>query len=251
MTAVFIKRTYPATSVAVAFLIIGLVLAAGCGPSATSDQSEAQPSPAALASPAAAPADHMITDLSQISTANTVPAFTPGAIVETPQPTPTSPNAAVQRNIERFFASNPDAQRYSDEPPPPGDSRLLNAKAQKFADFGYALLHQTMVAEQASENAYLRRRKLPTNLRPVILTATMTPKGKLTDIEIDQQSGDLTVDKMVIEACKRGLWTRNPPTGALAGDGMFRLRIEASINNYSFDRNDNYTYDTHLGLGIL
>lgn len=246
----FIKRTYPATPVAIVSLMAGLALAVGCGPSATSDQGRAEPSPAALASPPA-PADHMITDLSQISTANTVPAFAPGAIVATPRPSPISPNAAVQRNIERFFASNPDALRYSDETPSPSDTRLLNAKAQKFADFSYALLHQTMMAEQASENAYLKRRKLSTNLRPVILTATMTPMGKLTDITIDQQSGDLTVDKMVIEACKKGLWTRNPPAGALAGDGVYRLRIEASINNYSFNRNDNYTYDTHLGLGIL
>ena len=191
----------------------------------------------------------MITDLSQLSTANTVPAFaaTPPA---RPQQSPLNPNASVQRNIERLYASNPDAMRYRDVPPPPGDTRLLNDKARQYAEFGYELLHQTLVAEQAIENDYLKRRKLP-ELRPVILTATMTPAGKLTDIAIDQHSGDKTIDKMVIEACKKGLWSRNPPAGALTNDGVYRLRIEASINNYSFDRNDNYTYDTHLGLGLL
>lgn len=193
----------------------------------------------------------MITDLSQLSTAHTVPTFAPGAVLATPQPPPISPNAAVQHNIERFYASNPDALRYSDEAPPPGDTRLLNPKARKFAEFSYALLHQTITIEQASEKKYLKQRKLPTNLRPVILIATMTPNGKLTDLAIDQQSGDQTIDKMVIEACKKGLWSRNPPSGALTADGVFRLRVEASINNYSFDRNDNYTYDTHLALGIL
>jgi hypothetical protein len=245
--AVFIKRAYPATFVAVAFLIMGLVWTAGCGPNATSDQAEA--SPAVLASPAV-PTNRVITDLSQISTANTVPAIAPAPIAATRRPSP-NPNAAVQHNLARLFASNPDAHHYSDEPTPPGDTRLLNAKAREFADFSYALLHQTMMAEQASQNLYLKRRKLPNNLRSVILTATMTSRGKLTDIAINQQSGDLAVDKMVIEACKKGLWTRNPPAGALASDGVYRLRVEASINNYSFDRDDNYTYDTHLGLGLL
>jgi hypothetical protein len=225
-----------------------LLPASGCGPSA-SDQQDAQASPAALTSPAG-PTDHMITDLSQLSPASTVPGFVPEA--PAPQPSPLSPNARVQQNIERFFVSNADSLRYSEEPkPPPGETRLLNAKAEQFAEFGYALLHQTMKAEQSSENEYLKRRKLPANLRPVILTATMTPQGKLTDIAIDQQSGDQAVDKMVIEACKKGLWSRNPPAGALASDGVYRLRIEASIYNYSFDRNDDYTYDAHLGLGIL
>jgi hypothetical protein len=232
----------------------GLALAAGCGSNMAQDQPEAGASPAALASPAAVPESRVITDLSQLSTASTVPAIPRMAMpAETPAPGPsrTDPNAAVQRNIDRFYASNPDALRYSDETPPPGDTRLLNAKAEKFADFAYGLLHQTLLAEQASETARLKKRRLPDNLRPVILTAVMTPMGKLTDISIEQRSGDQIVDNMVIEACKKGLWSRNPPAGALAADGVFRLRIEASINNYSFDRNDDYTYDTHVGLAIL
>jgi hypothetical protein len=79
----------------------------------------------------------------------------------------------------------------------------------------------------------------------------MTSEGKLTDLAIEQHSGLGTVDRIMIEACKKGLWAMNPPQAALASDGMFRMRFEGAIYNYSYDLQGNYKYITHLGLALM
>lgn len=97
----------------------------------------------------------------------------------------------------------------------------------------------------------LKQRRLSGEARPVILTAVLDPIGRLTEIVIDQHSGNAAVDKLVIQACKQGVWSRNPPKDAIGADGNYRLRIVGMITNYSYDRSDKYTYGTHLALGIL
>jgi hypothetical protein len=199
----------------------------------------------------------IVTDLSQVSSADTATSLPPSqyqTLVKSPPSVAMNenPNAAVQSNIDRFFVATAPKLRYTEEPaPPPGDSRLLNAKANQFADFGYSLLRQTLAVAQKLAPDKFQQRKLPNELKSVVLIAVMDQGGRLQEIAIEQHSGDSRVDQVVIEACKQGLWSRNPPVGAIAKDGNFRLRIQGRFNNYSIDREGKYTYDTHLGLAIL
>jgi hypothetical protein len=196
----------------------------------------------------------IVTDLSQVSPADTVVKLPPSqSLANSPSVVMgDKPNATVQSNIDRFFVSTAPKLRYSEEPtPPPGDIRLLNAKANQFAGFGYDLLRQTIAVAQKLEPDKFEQRKLPNELKPVVLIAVMDQGGRLKEIAIEQHSGDSRVDRVVIEACKQGLWSRNPPAGAIASDGNFRLRIQGRFNNYSIDREGKYTYDTHFGLAIL
>jgi hypothetical protein len=79
----------------------------------------------------------------------------------------------------------------------------------------------------------------------------MNSKGRLTEISIESHSGDHQVDQIIIDSCKQGLWSRNPPEQALDEDGTYRLRIKGYIRAYSFDLKGQYKYETELGLGIL
>ena len=230
-------------------LLAGLPLASGCS-------AQSAPTPDTQAAPQiTTPADtRPITNLAQLSRARTAAALLPpNGLEPAAKPPPTRDlNATVQENLDRFFISNAERTRYSDSSdPPPGKSKLANAKAEQYSEFSYALLRQTLEAARAVEPDVLKRRKVRTDLAPVVLTALMNRKGVLTEIAIDQHSGDRAVDRAIIDACKRGLWSRNPPLGARTGDGTYRLRIEGLIINYSIDRNGRYSYDTHLALSIL
>jgi hypothetical protein len=195
-----------------------------------------------------------VTDLSQISSA-------PAAQVQMPQlnsadtsavDVKRNPNAIVQQNIERLFVSNLDQLRYREgRSNAPGNITLLNDKARQFSEFSYQLLNQTLTAARAIEPDRLGGRKLPEDIAPMVLTAVMDSKGRLTEISIESHSGDHQVDQIIIDSCKQGLWSRNPPEQALDEDGTYRLQIKGYIRAYSFDLKGRYKYETELGLGIL
>lgn len=243
-------------SILAAAVIAAIIYSGGCALGPGENQG-ANPTLAAnpTPTPAASTGPHMVTDLADLSSANTVAVLVPGQL-----PTPsaaaaapkTNPDAELQTNINRFFTADVENTRYHEtSAPPPGETTLTNAKAQKFGDFAYALLKQTLAAAQELEAKKFEQRKLSSELKQVVLTAVMTPVGTLTEIAIEQHSGDIAVDRLVIEACKQGLRARNPPKGALASDGNYRLRVQGIIYNHSFDRYGKYTYDTRLGLAIL
>jgi len=94
-------------------------------------------------------------------------------------------------------------------------------------------------------------RKLPQDIAPMVLTAVLDSKGRLTEISIDSHSGDRQVDQIIIDSCKQGLWSRNPPRQAIGMDGMYRLHVKGYIRAYSVDFKGRYKYRTELGLGIL
>jgi hypothetical protein len=128
---------------------------------------------------------------------------------------------------------------------------LLNDKARQFATFSELLLKQTRQAAEQQAVEQLQQRKLPTNLNPVILIAVLDNEGRLKEIVIDHHSGDAAVDRLFIEACKKGMWSRNPPIGAIDNDGTYRVRLEGEVYNNAFDRYGQYSYDTRLGLSLL
>jgi hypothetical protein len=208
-------------------LIAALPFAGGCGPHAARTQA---PDSSVALSP---------------------PAPTPPLAASASDDSNRSARATAEANISRYFASNPDRLRYSEEAtPPPGEAKLDNDKARQFSQFAYPLAQHTLKAAQDLLET-LDQRKLPDGLKPVVLTAVMDPVGRLTEIVIVQHSGDIAVDRLVIEACKKGLWTRNPPEDARASDGNYRLRIDGDIANHTVNWHGYFTYTTHIGLSIL
>jgi hypothetical protein len=234
-------------------ILLGLALAmVGC-----SSQQQSAPDSDTVAAAEATPAaaePRIVTDLSQISTAKTAPGRMPQSNGEGPAAADLrrNPNAAVQQNVERLFVANINQLRYREgRADAPGGTALLNDKARKYSEFSYQLLNQTMTAARSIEPQRLAGRKLPQDIAPILLTAVMDSQGRLTEISVESHSGDHQVDEIIIDACKQGLWSRNPPEQALASDGMYRLRIRGYITAYTFDLKGRYKYTTDLRLGIL
>jgi hypothetical protein len=249
-----------AAVISAAFRISVLAVLAGCA--ALDDQPKAAGlNPPAVNAPAVAAASdegtRMITNLSQVSSApSPIPAINAqnlvsgAAALHETAPSPNEAQNLADRNLEQLFRSKPQSLVHGGAATAAGDRTLLNDKARKFPEFSYALLNQTLIAAQELEAAKLEEHKLPDEIQPMILTAVMTPEGKLTDLAIEQHSGVGAVDRIIIDACKKGLWTMNPPEAALAEDGMFRMRIEGVIGNYGYDREGNSRYITHFGLAL-
>jgi hypothetical protein len=250
------RLEYDARFVNAFAILLGLALAvAGCAKSQSSEPAiDSQAAVAATQNIPNSDEPRTVTDLSQISSAQAAQA--PNPQLNSPSSsTPDSvhnPNAMVQQNIERLFVSNVNQLRYREgHADAPGDTTLLNDKAQKFSVFSYQLLNQTMTAARAIEPDRLAGRKLPEDIAPMVLTAVMDSQGRLTEISIESHSGDRQVDQIIIDSCKQGLWSRNPPEQALGTDGMYRLRIRGYIRAYSIDLKGLYKYETQLGLGVL
>jgi len=194
----------------------------------------------------------ILTDLSRLSTANTV--AVPGAAA-TPRPALAADKTRPPANevVTHKIAAEAPSSRYNPEATTSyrGGVKLLNDKARQFANFSDLLLQQTLKAAEQAAPDKLENRRVPGDLKPVILTTVLDPQGRLNEIVIDQHSGDLLVDRWFIEACKKGVWSRNPPPGARASDGNYRLRLEGTVINASFDRYGIYSYETAVGLSIL
>jgi TonB family protein len=224
---------------------------AGCG-AGSGNPSAAQTAEAA--SPDYAGGARVVTNLDQLSNANTTSSLVANRnLLNAPVSTPaTNQQTTTNTTLARLYLANPTANIYTgDTKPPPGDTTLLNAKARKYPDFSYAMLRQTLKAAQDIEVARFGQYALPTNIKPVILRLTLNAHGRLTDIAIEQRSGVAKVDQAMIDACKKGMWAMNPPAGAMAANGGYQIRFEGLVQNYSYDLGGDYTYATHLGLLLL
>lgn len=217
--------------------------------------SDANPS-AALPLPASQAPDRpeVVTDLSTLSKADTY--APPAAIMLRATPAPKSPGASRNQDAAgRIAASAPETAYQQGASSVPagakGQSRLLNTKAQKYAEFSYVLLNRTLKAAELDAPGRLSQRRVPDDLKTTVLTAVMDSQGRLNEIIINQHSGDLAVDKLFIEACKKGIWSRNPPLGAQDSDGNYRVQVQGTIFNVSFDRYGAYSYETDIGIGLL
>ena len=196
----------------------------------------------------------VVTDLSQVSSAATTASLNGSqheAFVKTQAAG--APQAAVtQYNIDRFYLAHPATEVDEGENAKlPGDVTLLNRKAARFPEFSYQMLNRTLPIAQKMAVSKLNGQQLPADIKPIILTATLTPNGKLTDLAIEQHSGVASVDHVMIDACKSGLWAMNPPAAAADPDHTYRVHFEGAIYNYSFDRYGQYSYITHVGIGLL
>jgi hypothetical protein len=232
-------------------IIVGLALSlAGCAAQSTAPESGAQDLNTTVSASSGEP--RTITDLSQISRAKAVPTPLQGVGSNFAPPGARASNSIVQQNVERWFVANVDQLRYHEGPADaPGETGLLNDKAREFSQFSYQLLNQTLREARRLEPERLAGRKLPLDLAPMVLTAIMDSRGRLTEIVINSHSGDHQVDQIIIDACKRGLWSRNLPVQAADSDGMYRVKIRGYIRPYVIDLKGRYRYETQFGLAIL
>jgi hypothetical protein len=213
--------------------------------------------PPASARPAVVQEPRVITNLSQLSSApSAIPMHTQHLLGGTAafQDSTPGPNEAQNRadtDFNHLYLSQLHTAAHGGEARAAGSRTLLNAKARKFPEFSYALLNQALVAAQELEAKKLDGRKLPDDIKPMILVAALTPQGKLTDIAVEQHTGVGVIDRIIIDACKKGLWTMNPPPGAADHEGQFRMRFEAQVMNYSNNREGAYSYITNVGLALL
>ncbi len=235
-----------------AIAIAALAMGAGCAAHHPDGHPQAHKAPAV-----ANDGTRVITNLDQLSSApSAVPVDNAqslfGAPVATRDSAPHSDIAQnrADRNFEQFYLSQQQSVVHGGHTEARGSRTLLNAKARQFPEFSYAMLNQLLAAAQKLESKKLAGRQLPDEIKPMILTALMTPQGRLTDLDIEQHSGVGTVDRIIIDACKKGLWAMNPPRAALASDGRYRMRVEVLVKGYPYDYQGDYRYVTNVGLAL-
>jgi len=219
-------------------LLATALIVAGCG-------GQDKPPEAA---PGAAAVPQMVTDLSSVSGAaidplgtHAVPKRGEGLLHE----------SSGDRSSPRTFGEEPGLSRSIGTDANPGEVRLLNDKAAKFANFSQVILErifgQLRIAEKTEE---ISRTRLPTDIKPVIITAIMDRNGKLTELILEQHSGKTRIDQMMLSVCKKAIWYRNPPADALAEDGTYHLTIHGRLENYASTDETHWSFFTRIGLGI-
>jgi hypothetical protein len=159
------------------------------------------------------------------------------------------------------LAPNRDAEAVLTEPPrltheagtdhDPAEESLLNDKAAQYAAFSHALLERLYVQMRDLERTdQYSQLKVPEDIKPVVITAIMDKDGNLKELILEQHSGRGNIDKLVIAACKKALWYRNPPVGARSDDGDYKLTIHGQIQNFASKDGRHWQFVTKIGLGI-
>ncbi len=225
-----------------AALSICLAILAGCG-------AGTRETPAAVPETVTRP--HVVTDLSSLSSAPTsaslnLPASRPPT--SSAELAESSANAAP--DMQRLFTAQPGSERSVGKTTAPADERLLNTKAAKFGEFSSTLVHQVLIAAVRLQQGEMETKVIPDNASPVIITAIMNKDGKLKELILEQRSGSGALDHLMVEACKQGLWTSNPPPEAMT-DGEYRFRIEGRMKNFSTADQRHWKFETHVGLALL
>jgi hypothetical protein len=217
------------------------IFAAGCA-------ADDKPPPPA---PDSGPQPKLLSDLSSVSdvhinpfaAANAAPARGEGMLHD-------SSSDAVTAG-PRTFQTDPGVSRVVGNDSNPGTVRLLNAKAAQFGDFSALILdriYARLIEAERSEE--ISRTRLPTDLRPVVITAILNKSGKLTELILEQHSGKAKIDQMMLDVCKKSIWYENPPTAAISGDGTYKLTIKLKLENYASTDEHHWNFITDLSLGI-
>jgi hypothetical protein len=198
--------------------------------------------PSDIAGPEASSTPHYVNDLSMLSAKPVAEISNPHAAYEATNQTDSYGHA---------FQGNPGSERHVGTDAMPAVQQLMNLKAAQYASFSGSLLDQLWGQVRMREtDDDIARLKLPDTLQPVILTATLAPDGKLQEIVIEQRSGKAIVDKLFIEACKKSIWTNNPPKAAALPNGTYQVRIEGRLENFASNEK-RWTFKTYMGIAIL
>ena len=202
---------------------------AACGPSET-------------AGPEAPSTPHYVNDLSTLSAKPVAEISNPHAAYEATTQTDSFGHA---------FQDQPGSERHVGTDASPAVQQLMNLKAAQFAEFSGSLLDKLWGQVRLREtDDDIVRLKLPNTLQPVVLTATLAPDGKLEEIVIDQRSGKALIDKLFIDACKKSIWTDNPPKAAALPNGSYQVRIEGRLENFASQKS-RWTFKTYMGIAVL
>jgi hypothetical protein len=231
-----------------ALTVVVIVLACGLAACSSKKQPPApSPLPEMPSAPPAPGEPRIITDLSALSSSNgsgkalALPEGAVKAVAGANPPTSVTGGLKAAGSI-----------RYVGNGKRPGEERLLNIKAAQYNDFCARLMDQVFTAMLDGEREDpIDRLQLPRQLKPVILVATLNGTGQLKEILLEQHSGQAAVDKMVIDACKKALWARNPPLGARDKDGNYKVRLTAFLKNYASSNGETWTFKTYLGIALL
>jgi len=200
-----------------------------CGPSSQE--------PEVIATP------HFVNDLSSLSSRPVAAISDPHAAYEATKNTEDSSGHA--------FQDEPGSKRHVGTDAMPATQQLLNPKAAQFAKFSGALLDQLWGQLRLREgDDDISKMRVPETLKPVVLTATLGPEGKLQEIVIEQRSGKAAIDKLFIEAAKKSIWTHNPPKAAAQPNGTYQVRIEGRIENFASNKGK-WTFTTYMGIAVL
>ena len=189
-----------------------------------------------------------VTDLSSLSTRSSVPDSNSVA-TQTAQAVINQPPQSEQE----AFLDSPGAVRHVGSASEPTEERLLNVKAAQFADISSFMLNHLYEAvhQQQKTNEDINRLRLPTEMKSTIITATLDKTGNLRGLVIEQHSGKAAVDRMFVDACKQALWISNPRPEALTPDGVYKVRIDARMENELTMDGTHWTFATYLGLAML
>ena len=186
---------------------------------------------------------HFVNDLSSLSSKPVTTISDPHAAYVATQNTGDSYGHA--------FQDRPGNTRHVGTDAMPATQQLLNPKAAQFGKFSSALLDQLWGQLRLREgDDEISKMKVPETLKPVVLTATLAPDGKLEEIVIEQRSGKTAVDKLFIDAAKKSIWTHNPPKAAALPNGTYQVRIEGRIENFASQK-DKWTFTTYMGIALL
>jgi len=228
-------------------LWFALTVLAGCAWHAKQSESPDSSSEAAATSEATATPGNSATTASTDASSN-AEAKPHG---DTDADTAAQQQASVQANLNRLFLEKPGTEETAGNAIAPGGMKLLNDKAEHFSQFTRPLLQRLYLATEDVERERLARNGVPSELRPVIIEATLNSDGELTELVLQQLSGSGAVDQAMIQACKQGLWMRNPPVDARDPDGNYRFRIEATIKNFMRPTEfADWMLRTHIGLAL-
>lgn len=204
-----------------------------------------------MAVPESEPTPRVITDLSQIAPAGETQTPPVGASPVAPTTAASSWSASENyQDLRRVFVENPGTTRFVGSAAEPARITLLNAKAAQFPQFSQTILIRLYVATRNLEHGDISLHKLE-NLKPIVITAVMSKEGRPRELVLEEHSGMGAVDKLMIEACKRGLWSPNTPAEIVGADGTYRLKIEARLKSFNNADGVHWNFETNLGLALL
>lgn len=214
-----------------------LTIAQGCG-------SNSSQIPKPLPTPAEGP--HVLTDLSTLSPANPLNPFGTKGLAVAQKITASGPSGTSGG------AESTGSIKHIGDDKHPAELRFLNKKAADQSGLSERLAKQLFgEMEGLEDDDDIARLKLPTNLRPVVITGTLNKDGKLQELVVEQHSGQAAIDKMMIKACKKGIFIHNPPPEAMTPDGNYQVRVEARLENYASADGIFWVFKTYLGIGLL
>lgn len=111
-----------------------------------------------------------------------------------------------------------------------GNLTFLNAKANRFAPF------VRRVALRVFQHLLIFQRK-NLHINDVVaahemstIEAKIDMQGNLKKLIIQTRSGSYAVDEALLRACENGAWDENPPSEAIAEDGMIHFIFRSDIN---------------------